>query len=210
MLLKEQVITKIKESGLVAVIRGSNTAEVNTIVEKCLEGGLKNVEITFTIPYAHKIIEDISRKYGDDIILGAGTVLDSETARIAILSGAQYIVSPHFNPEVIRLCNRYQKTGMAGIMTVTEAVNAMEAGTDILKLFPGELYGPAFIKAIRGPLPYAQIMPTGGVDIDNIGRWIAAGAVAVGVGSNLTKGNVTGNVKAYLKAINEERSKVKP
>lgn len=202
---KEHILDSIKTSGLVAVVRASDSEKAMSIVESCIEGGVKSIELTFTVPFAHRVIEDLARKYADEVILGAGTVLDSETARIAMLSGAQFIVSPHFNPQVTKLCNRYRKVNMAGILTITEAVSAMEAGVDILKLFPGELFGPAFIKAIRGPLPYAQIMPTGGVDIGNTASWIKSGAVAVGVGSNLTKGNITENARAFLEQINLAR-----
>ena len=202
---KEQVLLSIKDSGMVAVVRGETSDKAMEIVEKCIEGGLKALELTFTVPYAHRVIEDISRKYGDSIILGAGTVLDSETARIALLSGAEFIVSPHFNPEVTRLCNRYRKASMAGILTITEAVEAMEAGVDILKLFPGDLFGPAFIKDIRGPLPYAQIMPTGGVSAENAGDWIRAGAVAVGAGSSLMKGDVKANAALFMENIRRAR-----
>lgn len=190
---------------MVAVVRGETSDKAMEIVEKCIEGGIKAIELTFTVPYAHRVIEDISRKYGDSIILGAGTVLDSETARIALLSGAEFIVSPHFNPEVTRLCNRYRKASMAGILTITEAVEAMEAGVDILKLFPGDLFGPAFIKDIRGPLPYAQIMPTGGVSAENAGDWIRAGAVAVGAGSSLMKGDVKANAALFMENIRRAR-----
>lgn len=202
---KEQVLLSIKDSGMVAVVRGKTSDKAMEIVEKCIEGGIKAIELTFTVPYAHRVIEDISRKYGDSIILGAGTVLDSETARIALLSGAEFIVSPHFNPEVTRLCNRYRKASMAGILTITEAVEAMEAGVDILKLFPGDLFGPAFIKDIRGPLPYAQIMPTGGVSAENAGDWIRAGAVAVGAGSSLMKGDVKANAALFMENIRRAR-----
>ncbi len=202
---KEQVLLDIKQSGMVAVVRGETSEKAMEIVERCIEGGIKAIELTFTVPYAHRVIEDISRKYGDDIILGAGTVLDSETARIAILSGAEFIVSPHFNPEVTKLCNRYRKASMAGILTITEAVEAMEAGVDVLKLFPGDLFGPAFIKDIRGPLPYVQIMPTGGVTAENAGEWIKAGAVAVGAGSSLMKGDVKANAALFVKNIREAR-----
>lgn len=202
---KEQVLLSIKDSGMVAVVRGETSDKAMEIVEKCIEGGIKAIELTFTVPYAHRVIEDISRKYGDSIILGAGTVLDSETARIALLSGAEFIVSPHFNPEVTRLCNRYRKASMAGILTITEAVEAMEAGVDILKLFPGDLFGPAFIKDIRGPLPYAQIMPTGGVSAENAGDWIRAGAVAVGAGSSLMKGDVKANAALFMENIRQAR-----
>ena len=144
-------------------------------------------------------------QYGDKILLGAGTVLDPETARIAILSGAKFVVAPHFNPDTTKLCNRYRIANMAGILTVREAVEAMEAGVDILKLFPGDLFGPAFIKDIRGPLPYAKIMPTGGVDISNAGDWIRAGAVAVGAGSSLMKGDVKANAAAFMEEIKKAR-----
>ena len=206
---KEQILTEIKESGMVAVVRGETSAKAMEIVEKAIAGGIKAIELTFTVPYAHRVIEDLSRQYGDQIILGAGTVLDSETARIAILSGAEFIVSPSFNPEVTRLCNRYRKPSMAGILTITEAISAMEAGVDILKLFPGDLFGPAFIKDIRGPLPYAQVMPTGGVSIDNAADWIKAGAVALGAGSNLMKGDVKANAAAFMENIRKAREELK-
>lgn len=198
---KEEVLQAIKGDGMVAVVRGETSEKAMEIVEKCIEGGIRAIELTFTVPYAHRVIEDISRKCGEQIVLGAGTVLDSETARIALLSGAEFIVSPHFNPEVTRLCNRYRKASMAGILTITEAVAAMEAGVDVLKLFPGDLFGPAFIKDIRGPLPYAQIMPTGGVSADNAGEWIKAGAVAVGAGSSLMKGDVKANAAKFMENI---------
>ena len=202
---KEQVLQAIEESAMVAVVRGETSEQAMGIVEKCIAGGIKAVELTFTVPFAHRVIEDLARRYGDEIILGAGTVLDSETARIAILSGAEFVVSPHFNADVVKLCNRYRKASMQGILTITEAVTAMEAGTDVLKLFPGELFGPAFIKAIKGPLPYARVMPTGGVSVDNVADWIKAGAVAVGAGSSLLKGDVKENAEAFLKNIKAAR-----
>lgn len=202
---KEQVLQAIEDSGMVAVVRGETSEQAMEIVEKCIAGGIQAVELTFTVPFAHRVIEDLARKYGDQIILGAGTVLDSETARIAILSGAEFVVSPHFNAEVVKLCNRYRKAVMQGILTISEAVTAMEAGTDVLKLFPGELFGPAFIKAIKGPLPYARVMPTGGVNVDNVADWIKAGAVAVGAGSSLMKGDVKANAAAFVKNIREAR-----
>lgn len=205
-MLKEEVLLSIKESGMVAVVRAENSEKAMAIVESCIEGGIKAIELTFTVPFAHRVIEDLARKYSDQIILGAGTVLDSETARIALLSGAEFVVSPHFNAEVTRLCNRYRKASMAGILTITEAVTAMEAGVDVLKLFPGDLFGPAFIKDIRGPLPYAQIMPTGGVDVSNVGQWIKAGAVAVGAGSSLIKGDVRANAAAFMEEIRKARA----
>ena len=202
---KEQVLQMIQDSGMVAVVRGETKEKARAIVESCIEGGIKAIELTFTVPFAHRVIEDLAMQYGDKILLGAGTVLDPETARIAILSGAKFVVAPHFNPDTTKLCNRYRIANMAGILTVREAVEAMEAGVDILKLFPGELFGPAFIKDIRGPLPYAKIMPTGGVDISNAGDWIRAGAVAVGAGSSLMKGDVKANAAAFMEEIKKAR-----
>jgi len=161
--------------------------------------------LAFTVPFAHRVIENLARRYGGQIVLGAGTVLDSETARIAILSGADFVVSPHLDLDIVRLCNRYRKAVMAGIATVTEAVKAMECGVDILKLFPAEVFGPAFIKSIMGPLPYARIMPTGGVDVFNVGEWMAAGAVAVGAGGCLLKGDIAANAESFIKAIEKAR-----
>ena len=202
---KEQVFQMIQDIGMVAVVRGETKEKARAIVESCIEGGIKAIELTFTVPFAHRVIEDLAIQYGDKILLGAGTVLDPETARIAILSGAKFVVAPHFNPDTTKLCNRYRIANMAGILTVREAVEAMEAGVDILKLFPGDLFGPAFIKDIRGPLPYAKIMPTGGVDISNAGDWIRAGAVAVGAGSSLMKGDVKANAAAFMEEIKKAR-----
>ena len=202
---KEQVLQMIQDSGMVAVVRGETKEKARAIVESCIEGGIKAIELTFTVPFAHRVIEDLAMQYGDKILLGAGTVLDPETARIAILSGAKFVVAPHFNPDTTKLCNRYRIANMAGILTVREAVEAMEASVVILKLFPGDLFGPAFIKDIRGPLPYAKIMPTGGVDISNAGDWIRAGAVAVGAGSSLMKGDVKANAAAFMEEIKKAR-----
>jgi 2-dehydro-3-deoxyphosphogluconate aldolase/(4S)-4-hydroxy-2-oxoglutarate aldolase len=206
---KEHIISKIKQGGLVAVVRAENTERAIEITEACIEGGVSAIELTFTVPFAHNVIESLAKRYDDNkIIIGAGTVLDAETARIAMLSGSKFIVSPCLNEEVIRLCNRYRVPVMPGVMTVTEAIKAMEAGADILKVFPGELFGPAFIKAIRGPLPYAQIMPTGGVSVENAADWIKAGAVALGAGSALTKGShaeIVARAKQFLKNIEEAR-----
>lgn len=209
---KEDVITKIKSSGLVAVVRADSMEKALRITDACIEGGVAAIELTFTVPFAHRVIEGLAQKYSNgEIILGAGTVLDSETARIAILSGAEYIVSPCLNLNTIKLCNRYRVLSMAGIMTITEAITAMEAGCDILKVFPGELYGPKFIKAIKAPLPYVQIMPTGGVDVSNAGEWIKAGAVALGAGGALTSGDyieIVNKAKAFIKNIKMAREEI--
>ncbi len=194
MLDKETIIKRIEEKGLVAVVRAETADQAQRITEACLEGGCASIELTFTVPGAHRVIEALAKAYTpDQIMLGAGTVLDSETARIAILSGAQYVVSPCFDADAAKLCNRYRLPYMAGCMTLKEAITAMEAGCDILKIFPGDLFGPKILKAIQGPIPYAKMMPTGGVDVDNVAEWIKSGAVAVGAGGSLTAGAKTGD-----------------
>lgn len=190
---KERVLQKIQECGVVAVVRAESDEQAERITDACIEGGVAAIELTFTVPHADKVIETLAKKYTpEQIILGAGTVMDAATARIAMLAGAQYIVSPYFDADTVRMCNRYRVAVMPGVMSVREAVLAMEAGADILKIFPGELFGPKIIKAINGPIPYAKMMPTGGVDTENVGEWIRAGAVAVGAGSSLTAGAKTG------------------
>ncbi len=212
---KEKVITKITDVGVVAVVRAESSDKAIRIADACIEGGIPAIELTFTVPRAHKVIEDLAAKYSNgEIILGAGTVMDSETARIALLSGAEYIVSPYFDLETVKTCNRYRVPVMPGAMTIKEVVSAMEAGADIVKIFPGDLFGPKIIKDIKGPIPYAKMMPTGGVDVDNVDQWIKAGAVAVGAGSSLTAGAKTGDYKAvadtakrFVEAVKAARAK---
>lgn len=191
---KELILTRIQECGIVAVVRAESTDVAERITDACIEGGVAAIELTFTVPHADKVIETLAKKYTpEQIILGAGTVMDAATARIAMLSGANYIVSPYLDLDTVKMCNRYRVAVMPGVMSVREAVTAMEAGADILKIFPGDLFGPKIIKAINGPIPYAKMMPTGGVDVNNVGEWIRAGAVAVGAGSSLTAGAKTGD-----------------
>lgn len=193
MINKMKVLNKVMETGVVAVVRGKNIQEAVKISDACVKGGVNILEVTFTVPKAEKVIETLREKYGDQAVVGAGTVLDSETARIAILNGAEFIVGPNFDLETAKLCNRYQVPYMAGCMTITEIVRAMEHGTDIIKLFPGAAFGPSIVKDIKGPLPQVSIMPTGGVSLDNVKEWIDNGCVAVGVGGALTAGAKTGN-----------------
>ena len=212
---KEIVITRLTDAGVVAVVRAENGEKAKKIADACMEGGVPAIELTFTVPMAHKVIEDLAKEYSDgSMILGAGTVLDAETARIAILSGAQYIVSPYFDLDTVKLCNRYRVPCMPGAMTIKEVVSAMEAGADIVKVFPGEAFGPKILKAIKGPIPQAKLMPTGGVDVSNVAEWIKAGACAVGAGSALTGGAKTGDykaitetAKAFVNAVKEARGK---
>lgn len=191
---KLTVLQKIRDVGIVAVVRATTADEAKKITEACMQGGVPAIELTFTVPGAHRVIEELAAYYkNDDIILGAGTVLDSETARTAILSGAQYVVSPYYDEATIKLCNRYAVPCMPGCMTIHDVVKSLELGCDIIKLFPGDAFGPGMVKAIKGPIPQANIMPTGGVDVDNVADWIKAGVVAVGAGSSLTKGAKTGD-----------------
>ena len=210
MIPKLDVLKRITDAGLVAVVRAETSEQALRIAEAAHAGGCPAIEVTFTVPGAHRVIEALAAAYKpSELILGAGTVLDPETARIAILSGAAYVVSPALNPETVRLCNRYQVAVMPGAMTVSEVIEAMEAGADIVKLFPGEAFGPAIVKAIRGPLPQAPLMPTGGVDLSNVAEWIKAGAVAVGAGSSLTGGAKTGDYAAITRAAREFIEKIK-
>ena len=193
---KENILMRIQDCGIVAVVRAESADKAERIVDACMEGGVAALELTFSVTHADRVIETLSYKYDPkDIILGAGTVMDAATARIAMLSGAQYIVSPYLDLETLKMCNRYRVPMMPGVMSVREAVTAMENGADILKIFPGDLFGPKIIKDILGPIPYAKMMPTGGVNADNVGEWIKAGAVAVGAGSSLTAGAKNGDYK---------------
>ncbi len=214
-MLKLKVLGKVIESGLVAIVRTNSADQAARIAEACARGGVAAIEITFTVPGATAVIEALAKQYASgEILIGAGTVLDPETARIAILAGAQYIVSPSVSPETARLCNRYQIPYMPGAGTMREIVDAMECGADIVKLFPGETLGPAFVKAVKGPLPQASLMPTGGVSVENVAEWIKAGAVAVGVGGSLTAGAQSGNyqqitdtAKQFIERIQQARKK---
>ena len=213
MIPKLRVLQKIMDAGIVAVVRADSSEQAAKIAEACIAGGVAAIEITFTVPGAVDVIKDLANTYKTgQIIIGAGTVLDPETARVAILAGAQYVVSPSLNVDTVRLCNRYQIPIMAGAQTIKEIVEAMECGADIVKLFPGEALGPSFVKAVKGPLPQAPLMPTGGVSIDNVAQWIKAGCVAVGAGGSLTAGakkgdyeSITAIGKQFIEKIREAR-----
>lgn len=206
---KWKIINRITASGLVVVVRASDADEAKKVTEACLKGGAAAIEITYTVPGATRVIEELVKEYQNNIIIGAGTVLDSETARIALLSGAEYVVSPYLHEETLRLCNRYQVPCMPGVMSIEGVVKAMELGADILKVFPGEAFGPQIIKSIKGPLPQANLMPTGGVSLDNVDQWIQAGAVAVGVGGSLTASAKAGDYKTITKLAEQFVQKIK-
>src|ERR1700689_4512741 len=213
-LFKIKVLSRIVESGLVAIVRADSSDQAARIAEACAPGGAAAVEITFTVPGAAAVIADLAKRYSSgEILLGAGTVLDPETARIAILAGAQYVISPSLNVETAPLCNRYQIPYMPGAGSVRDIVEAMECGADIIKVFPGETLGPEFIKAVKAPLPQASLMPTGGVSIENDAAWIRAGAVALGGGGSLTAGTKTGAFQSittlarrFIETIREARA----
>ena len=207
---KFEIYQAVKEEGVVVVIRGDSVEQAIKTVEACYAGGIKIMEVTFTVPRADEIIKTLVDKYkGTDMIVGAGTVLDPETARAAILAGAQFVVSPALNVETIKLCNRYGVAVMSGIFTPTEAITALEYGVDILKLFPGDVATPQGLKALKGPLPQANIMPTGGVSLENVDEWFKAGAYAVGAGSFITKGAKSGDYKAVEEVSREFVNKVR-
>lgn len=210
MLARQAILQKITEAGLVAVVRAESSGQAFKIADACIKGGVAAIEITFTVPGAADTIKDLVNTYkSGEIIIGAGTVLDPETARIALLAGAQYIVSPCINLETIKMCNRYQIPVMPGAATIKEIVEAMEAGADIVKVFPGESLGPTFVKAVKGPLPQAPLMPTGGVSLDNVAEWIKAGCVAVGVGGNLTAGAKKGDFQSITDIAQQFVAKIR-
>lgn len=198
---KQEILKKLTDCGVVAVVRATDAEQAERIAEACLTAGIAGIEITFTVPGAPGIIETLAKRYASgDVVIGAGTVLDAETARAAILAGAQFIVSPCLSEACAKLCLRYQVPYLSGAMTVKEIVDCLEAGADIVKIFPGSVVGPEMIAAVRGPLPHAKMMPTGGVSTGNIADWIRAGAVAVGAGGDLTRGAKTGDYAAVTEA----------
>ncbi len=214
---KEEVITRLREDCLVAVIRAKNVEQGEKVIDAIIEGGIYFIEITMTMDDGNPIdlVSLIAKKYKDNdkVVIGAGTVLDPETARMAILAGANYVVSPGLNLDTVKLCNRYRVPMLPGVMTPSEAIQALEAGCDVIKIFPGNIMGPASISSFKGPLPQAEFMPSGGVDVDNVDKWLAAGACAVGTGSSLTKGAKTGDFAAvtakaqeFVKAVAAARS----
>ncbi|PKB22980.1 bifunctional 2-keto-4-hydroxyglutarate aldolase/2-keto-3-deoxy-6-phosphogluconate aldolase [Janthinobacterium sp. 64] len=190
---KHTIFEGIIERGMVGIVRAGSPDAALRIAEACIAGGITALEVAFTTPDTLGVLRTLRERHGDDVLLGAGTVLDTETARAAILAGAQFIISPSVNVDTIALCQRYQVLSMPGAMTPTEIVTALQAGADIVKVFPAEMFGPAYIKALRAPLPQAPLMPTGGVTVENLNEWFASGAVAVGIGGSLSGPGATGD-----------------
>lgn len=184
---KQDDLMRVLDRGIVAVIRASSGEQLVNVARALYEGGVDVLEVTFTVPGVLDIIAAVRRDLGSKLLLGAGTVLDPETARAAFLAGAEYIVSPVVNVDVIRLCNRYDKLVMPGAFTPTEVLTAWEAGADIIKVFPADVGGPNYLKALHGPLPQIRLLPTGGVDLETIAAFLKAGACAVGLGGALVE-----------------------
>lgn len=210
---KFSILNKIRENHLIAVVRGKEFDDTVRMIDSIIEGGIRNIEITYTTPRASELIERFSGR--EDICVGAGTVMSSGTADEAIRRGAQYVVSPHFDAEVSELCNLNQVPYLPGCATATEIVTAMKSGVDVVKVFPGGILGSSFIKDIKGPIPHANLMPSGGVNRDNMAEWIENGAFAIGIGSALAKGydgtntevvrtNTESFVEAYKNAVKGE------
>lgn len=204
-----KLVESIIDAGVVAVVRADSVSQAKSISEACMNGGITAIEITYTTPGASEVITSLKADVPDGVVIGAGTVLDAQTARLAMLAGADFIVSPSFDEQTAKLCNLYQTPYMPGCMTIKEMTHALQSGCDIVKLFPGRLFGPAFVKDVKAPLPQVQIMPTGGVSLDNIKDWIESGVCAVGVGGQLTNGTtvqIEETAKQFIEKLKEVRS----
>ena len=205
------VLNTLKENYIFAVIRGKTEEDGFEISKAAVAGGIKNIELTFSTPNAAKVMKNLVEEYKNDdtVVIGAGTVMSLDLAKEAHAAGAEFLVSPHFDAEIAAYANEVETYYMPGSGTVTEVVNAMKAGCEIIKIFPGGILGSGFIKDVHGPIPEAQLMPSGGVGLENIADWKAKGAVAVGVGSALSKGVdekgyavVTENAKEFVSKLN--------
>ncbi|WP_224337008.1 bifunctional 4-hydroxy-2-oxoglutarate aldolase/2-dehydro-3-deoxy-phosphogluconate aldolase [Haloprofundus halobius] len=211
---RQRNLERIVDSGVVAVMRGADADSLLETAEALERGGVSAIEITADNPGALEMIRDVSGAFGDEVVVGAGTVLDAETARSTLLAGAEFVVGPNFEPDVVETCNRYNAVVAPGIMTPTEAVRAMEAGSDFVKVFPASTLGPGHLSSMKGPLGQVPMMPTGGVDVDNAADFIDAGAMVVGAGSALVDGDavergdfdaVTEQARRFTEVIDEAR-----
>ncbi len=212
---RTEVLRRLKETGVVAVVRADDPASLIEVSRALARGGVTAIEITFTVPGALGVIERATNALKDEVVIGAGTVLDAETARAAILAGAGYIVSPALRPEVIQLCRRYDVACMPGALTPTEILHAWELGADIVKVFPAGVGGPQYFKDLKGPFPYIEIMPTGGVNKETAPQFIKAGACAIGAGSELVGkaliaarefDKITQNARDYVELVRKARA----
>jgi 2-dehydro-3-deoxyphosphogluconate aldolase/(4S)-4-hydroxy-2-oxoglutarate aldolase len=184
---RHEDLSRVLNSGIVAVIRSTSSEQLVEVARALYEGGVDVLEVTFTVPRALEIIAAVRKALGDKVLLGAGTVLDPETARAAFLAGAEFLVSPTVNLDVIKMGNRYDKLVMPGAFTPTEILTAWEAGAQVIKVFPADIGGPAYLKTLHGPLPQVRLLPTGGVNLTTIADFLKAGACAVGLGGALVE-----------------------
>ncbi len=207
---KVDILNRIVTTGIMAIVRVESAERAYKIADGCIQGGVDVMEISYTLPNAGEIIRALNQKYGDKLLIGAGTVLDSETARMAILAGAKFIIAPNYDDSVCKLCNRYQVPYAPGCTSVTEMVHAMEAGASLIKAFPiSNFYGPKLVSTLKTPIPYMPIMASGGVTIDNIKEWFTNGVDCVGVGGLLTKGStveIAENAAVLSQKVKEFRS----
>lgn len=211
---KSEKLSLMRESGVVAIMRAQSSDQLIAAADAIKTGGVRVIEVTMTTPGALNVIEEATQRYGEEVLFGAGSVLDAETARAAILAGAGFVVAPTLKVAMVELCNRYSIPVMPGIFTPTEALTAWEAGADMVKLFPASFGGPAMIKAFRAPLPQLEIVPVGGVNLDNAAEFIRKGAAALGVGSALVNqklldtgdmAELTRRAAAFIAAVKEGR-----
>ena len=200
------ILSELKASGVVAVVRGKSHEEARGYMEACLKGGIKSLELTYTIPNVCELIKEYSSHA--EALIGVGSVLNGKMASDAIEAGAKYVVSPGYSEEVNKVCKEMNVLYLPGCMTVSEIMKAMDAGNKMIKLFPGDVFGAKYVKAIKAPIPNVEIMPTGGVSVDNIEEWFANGVSCVGVGSSLIKGSledIENTAKAFMKKMEKIR-----
>jgi 2-dehydro-3-deoxyphosphogluconate aldolase/(4S)-4-hydroxy-2-oxoglutarate aldolase len=212
---KDQILSFITDVGIVPVVRAASTAEALTAIEAVYRGGIRAAEVTMTVPGALRVLEQCADQFGDRLVLGAGTVLDPETARACMLAGAQFFATPGLRVSTIEMVRRYAQVAIPGALTPTEVLTAWESGADIVKVFPcGNVGGPAYIKALKGPFPQIEMMPTGGVNLKTAGEFLKAGACAIGVGGELvdTKGGgeqIEQRARQYLEIVAAARAEMK-
>lgn len=213
---KEQLLKTVVDAGVIAVIRAPSAEILVPLAEALLAGGIPAIEVTMSTPRAIRGIEMLADKFGDQAVIGVGTVLDASTAKDAIYAGAQFVLSPHFDPAIVETVKRHGKISVPGAFTPTEILTAWTAGADMVKVFPSTTLGPGYFKDLLAPLPQLKLTPTGGVDAKNAGEWIKAGAACVGAGSALVSkdamakqdwATVTANGKAFVEAIRAARAK---
>ncbi|TCC17503.1 bifunctional 4-hydroxy-2-oxoglutarate aldolase/2-dehydro-3-deoxy-phosphogluconate aldolase [Kribbella speibonae] len=213
MFTKLQRLQAIADTGVVLIVRLDDAEEAYQVATAAIAGGIRALEITYSVPNALRVIERLATEH-PDVVVGAGTVLDAQAAYAAIQAGAQLLVSPNLSPEMLAVANRYQAVSISGAFTPTEIVNSAEAGADLVKLFPAEVLGPQYVKSVLAPLGHIPVAPTGGVTPENVGEWFAAGVSAVGVGSFVTKAEhapgdyepVAIAAKTFLAAVDQARA----